>query len=171
VELIAIGYPDPVTGPFAMDELKRSDRDLGIRWDEVAVAIRDEDGAFKIFTNAVITSGAPSWAMLWWYLFATIFFVPILEMPVGSDLGTILDEVRSSGLDPLFEERIKEELSPGTSALFVLVDRMDPDIVASALDAFGGTVIEHHISKEAEAALSEALNGRTRLDSPHPTAT
>jgi uncharacterized membrane protein len=163
VDLIAIGYPDTLSGPFAMDELKRSDRDLGIRWDEVAVAIRGEEGDFKMLTNAVITSGAPSWAMLWWYLFATIFFVPFLEMPIGSELGTILDEIRPSGLDPLFEERIKEELSPGTSALFVLVDRMAPDDVASSLDAFGGAVIEHHISQEAEATLSEALNGPTRL--------
>jgi uncharacterized membrane protein len=160
LHLIAIGYPDPITAPLAMDELKRSGGDLSIRWDEVAVTVREEEGIIRTFTNAVITSGQPSWPMFWWSFFATLFFVPSLGMGIGPGLATILDEVRRSALDPAFEESVRKELAPGTSALFVVVSRMSPDTVASALERFGGEVLQHRISKEGEALLTKALSGR-----------
>jgi uncharacterized membrane protein len=163
MHLLAIGYPDPVTGLEAMELLKGSDRDLIIRWDEMAAVVRDEHGSFTTYTNAVITSGRPSWAMFWWHLFAALFYVPMLRMPVGPGLESSLADVTGSGLDPLFEEKIRKELTPDTSALFVLIERVTPDRVVSALDRFGGSVFGNRISPDLESHLEVTLNGPPRV--------
>lgn len=163
MQLIAIGYPDTVAGSLAMEELDRLGRDLVIRLDEVAVVERSEDGSFKTYTNAVITGDQPTWAMLWVQLFASLFYVPILGMTVGPALAPILDKVSHAGLDPLFEERVKGQLQPGTSALFVLVENVSPDVVVSSLDALGGTVLQSELSPDARDMLQETLHAGARV--------
>ena len=163
MQLLAIAYPDALTGPVAMEELERFGRDFVIRWDEMAVIVRDEDGTFRTYTNAVITSGRPAWAMLWGQLFATLFFVPLLGMGVGSQLAPLIERIRGAGLDPLFVERIRKQADPGTSALFVLVVEVSPDAVVSALDALGGTVLQSDLREDAETILQEALHDGSRV--------
>jgi uncharacterized membrane protein len=163
MQLLAVAYPDTLTGPVAMEELERFGRDFAIRWDQMAVIVRDEDGAFKTYTHAVITSGQPAWAMLWGQLFATLFFIPILGMGIGSQLAPLIERIRTAGLDPLFVERIRKQVDPGTSVLFVLVDRVSSDVVVSALDALGGTVLQSDFRENAGAMLQKALHDGPRV--------
>jgi uncharacterized membrane protein len=163
MQLLAIAYPDTLTGPVAMEELERFGRDFAIRWDQMAVIIREEDGAFKTYTHAVITSGQPAWAMLWGQLFATLFFIPILGMGIGSQLAPLIERIRTAGLDPLFVERIRRQVDPGTSVLFVLVDRVSSDVVVSALDSLGGTVLQSDFRENAGKMLQKALHDGSRV--------
>jgi uncharacterized membrane protein len=161
LQLIAIGYADDFTAAAALEELERLEQDFIIRRDEIATVVRDERGAFKIETHAVITGERPSWTMLWLNLFATLFFVPILRMPIGSDLEPIVRSVARAGLEPEFAERARDMVGPGTSALFVLVEKVTPDAVVSALEAYGGTVLQSEISPQAEVMLQETLSGKS----------
>lgn len=163
MQLLAVAYPDTLTGSVAMEELERFGRDFAIRWDQMAVIVREEDGAFKTYTHAVITSGQPAWAMLWGQLFATLFFIPILGMGIGSQLAPLIERIRTAGLDPLFVERIRRQVDPGTSVLFVLVDRVSSDVVVSALDALGGTVLQSDFRENAGKMLQKALHDGSRV--------
>jgi uncharacterized membrane protein len=163
MQLLAVAYPDTLTGPVAMEELERFGRDFAIRWDQMAVNVRDDDGVFRTYTHAVITSGQPAWAMLWGQLFATLFFIPILGMGIGSQLAPLIERIRTAGLDPLFVERIRKQVDPGTSVLFVLVDRVSSDVVVSALDALGGTVLQSDLRENAGKMLQKALHDGTRV--------
>jgi uncharacterized membrane protein len=160
MQLVAIAYADVSTAILAMEELEGCERDLVIRRDEMAAIVRDEEAVFTTVSNAVITSEQPTWAMFWGTLFATLFYVPFLGMTFGSDLAPIIDEVRRSGPDPMFEDRIREAVAPGTSALFVLVEKVEPDTVVEALEGYGGTVLQAEISPEAEEMLQRTLAGR-----------
>ena len=50
-------------------------------------------------------------------------------------------------------------LQPGTSALFLVVEKVTPDKAVEAMSQFGGTVLKSSLSKEGEAELQEALHG------------
>jgi uncharacterized membrane protein len=50
-------------------------------------------------------------------------------------------------------------LEPGTSALFLVVEKVTPDKAVEALSQFGGKVLKSSLSHEAEAELQEALHG------------
>jgi uncharacterized membrane protein len=50
-------------------------------------------------------------------------------------------------------------LKPGTSALFMVVEKVTPDKAVEAMSKFGGTVLKSSLSNEAQAELQDALHG------------
>ena len=50
-------------------------------------------------------------------------------------------------------------VKPGTSALFLVIEKVTPDKAVEALSQFGGTVLKSSLSKDAERELQGALHG------------
>ena len=50
-------------------------------------------------------------------------------------------------------------MQPGTSCLFLMVEKVTPDKAVEAMSKFGGTVLKTSLSKEGERELQEALHG------------
>jgi uncharacterized membrane protein len=159
-ELIAIGYADMATAPLAMEEVEKLSDDLLIQPDAVAVIIRDETGKFKTITNVHAVGAGASYGMFWGLLFGLLFFVPFLGMAFGAGLGALMSKVEKTGIDRAFQDRIRDLLKPGTSALFMIMEKATPDRAVAALGQYGGTVIKSSLSEEAEAKLQEALHGK-----------
>jgi uncharacterized membrane protein len=63
------------------------------------------------------------------------------------------------GLNREFESQVRDMLKPGTSALFLMVEKVTPDKAVDALSRYGGTVLKSSLSKQGEAELQEALHG------------
>jgi uncharacterized membrane protein len=104
------------------------------------------------------------WGMFWGFLFGILFFIPFLGMAVGAGLGALMGKVAKSGIDKGFQEQVREMVQPGTSALFLVIERATPDKAVAALSRFGGTVLKSSLSKEAEAELQAALHGNQAPD-------
>jgi uncharacterized membrane protein len=159
IQLVTIGYPETYLASVAMDQLESLRRDSVLRRDEIAAVVRDERGSFRIETNAEIAPDGPSWTMLWLFLFASFFFVPVLKMPVGEGVASLLRDVDRAGLDEEFVRRVRGMVVPGTSALFVLASKVSPDEIVASLEGYGGTVLQCEISAEAEHVLLDVLAG------------
>lgn len=157
--LVAIGYPDQLTAHAAAEEAQRLAADLIIEPDAIAVITRDDGGKFHVTTNHQSVGGGASWGMFWGFLFGVLFFIPFLGMAVGAGLGAVMGKVTKTGVDRQFEAQVRDMLVPGTSALFLLVEKATPDKAVEALSRFGGTVLKSSLSKEQEAELQEALHG------------
>ena len=56
----------------------------------------------------------------WGLLFGLIFFVPLFGLAVGAAGGAIAGHFTKVGIDDDFIKRIRDTVTPGTSALFVL---------------------------------------------------
>jgi uncharacterized membrane protein len=69
--------------------------------------------------------------------------------------------VERSGIDKEFQNQVRDMLQPGTSALFLVVERATPDKAVEAMSRFGGTVLKTSLDKQHEAELQEALHGAT----------
>jgi uncharacterized membrane protein len=157
--LIAIGYPDQTTAAAAGDEAHRLARDLIIEPEAIAVISRDLDGGFRVSTNHSAVAGGTSWGMFWGLLFGLLFFVPVLGMAVGAGLGALMGKVAKAGIDREFQDQIRNLLQPGTSALFLVVEKVTPDKAVEGLSRFGGTVLKSSLSREQERELQDALHG------------
>ena len=70
-----------------------------------------------------------------------------------------MGKVGKSGIDKNFQDQVRAQVQPGTSALFLIVEQMTADKALDGLSKFGGTVLKTSLSKEAEAELQEALHG------------
>jgi uncharacterized membrane protein len=158
-DLVAIGYQDETTGSLAAEEVYRLADDLIIEPDAVAVIVRDKEGKFHVHTSHHPVGGGASWGMFWGLLFGLLFFVPVFGMAVGAGLGALFGKIEKTGIDKQFQEQVRDMLKPGTSALFVVVEKVTPDKAVEALSQYGGTVLKSSLSKDAEAELQSALHG------------
>jgi uncharacterized membrane protein len=68
----------------------------------------------------------------WGLLFGLIFFVPLLGMAVGAAAGALGGSLTDVGIDDDFIATIREKVTPGTSALFVMTSDAVMDKVQQA---------------------------------------
>jgi len=160
-DLIAIGYPDEATAEAAAEEARRLARDLIIEPDAIASIVRDREGKYHVHTSHHPVGAGATWGMFWGLLFGLLFFIPVFGLAVGAGLGALMGKVTKTGIDREFQEQVRGMLQPGTSALFLMVEKVTPDKDTEAMAKYGGTVLKTSLSKEGEAELQEALHGGT----------
>jgi uncharacterized membrane protein len=157
--LVAIGYPDETTALSAMDEAERLQHELVIQADAVAAIVRNKEGKLRVVTNHHAVGAGATWGMFWGMLFGMLFFVPFFGMAIGAGMGALMGKVTKNAVDKEFEGQVREMLKPGTSALFMVVEKVTPDKAVEGLSKYGGTVLKSSLSKEAERELQDALHG------------
>ena len=157
--LIAIGYPDEATATAAADEARQLSKDLIIQPDAIAVINRDMDGSYHVQTNHHAVGGGATWGIVWGFLFGLLFFIPVFGMAIGAGMGALMGKLTKSSIDKQFQEQVRGMLQPGTSALFLMVEKVTPDKAVEAMSKYGGTVLKTSLSKEGEQELQDALHG------------
>ena len=147
-DLIAIGYPDQTTAEAAADEARtagsgsdhRARRDRGDRAGRRTASIT----CIPVITR----SGAgATWGMFWGFLFGLLFFIPVFGLAIGAGLGALMGKVAKTSIDKAFQEQVRDMVQPGTSALFLMVEKVTPDKAVEAMSKYGGTVLKTSLSK------------------------
>jgi uncharacterized membrane protein len=157
--LVAIGYPDQTTAEAARKTVQQLESELIIQADQVAAISRDPDGKYHVTTThgGASTGGGAAWGGFWGLLFGLLFFVPFAGLALGAGMGALFGHLGEKGIDKAFQEQVRDQLKPGTSALFMVIEHATPDKATAALEQYGGTVIKTSLSDEDTAKLQEAL--------------
>ena len=158
-DLVVIGYPDEATAAAAADEARRLAADLIIQPDAIAVIVRDEDGTYHTSTSHHAVGGGATWGMFWGFLFGLLFFIPVFGMAIGAGMGALMGHLTKSSIDKAFRDQVRDMLKPGTSALFLMLEKVTPDKAVEAMSKYGGTVLKTSLSKDDEKDLQDALHG------------
>ncbi|GAB3606121.1 DUF1269 domain-containing protein [Conyzicola nivalis] len=93
----------------------------------------------------------------WGLLFGLIFFVPLLGTVVGAVVGGIAGSLSDVGIDDTFLDSVRDSITPGTSALFVLTSGAVIDRVADAFEGVDVELIDTNLSHDDEAKLREVF--------------
>ena len=157
--IIAIGYPSEATAAVSATEIRALSPDLLIEDDAVAEVVRDKEGAFRVTTNHNTVGNGPTYGMFWSLLFGILFFVPVLGVTVGRELRALMDGIEKYDVDPVFQQKVRDMLQPGTSALFLVVENVTAERVVEALARFSGTVLTSPLSGRAHDELQVTLRG------------
>ena len=158
-DLIAIGYPDLATASAAADEARRLSQDLIIQPDAIAVIERDADGSYHVHTTHHATAGGAVWGSFWGFLFGLLFFIPVFGLAIGAGMGALMGHFAKASIDKQFQEQVRGLLQPGTSALFLMLEKVTTDKAVEAMSQYGGTVLKTSLSKDDEKELQDALHG------------
>jgi uncharacterized membrane protein len=89
----------------------------------------------------------------WGMLFGLIFFVPFFGMAVGAAMGALSGHFTDYGIDDNFIKSVRDQVTEGTSALFLLTANVTVDKVQEQLKGQMGSLIRSNLSNEQEAAL------------------
>ena len=104
--------------------------------------------------QAVNLSGSGAFdGVFWGSLFSVIFFVPFFGQEVGTAMGTLSGQFADFGITDAFINDVREKVTPGTSALFLVTEG---SVIDKLLDEFKGIdfeLISSNLSKVQEDLL------------------
>jgi uncharacterized membrane protein len=96
--------------------------------------------------------------MFWGMLLGLIFATPLFGMAVGAAFGALGGAFRDYGIDDDFINRVRSQVTEGTSALFLMTSEAVLDRVADAMKSVKFEIIATNLSKEQEQKLREAFS-------------
>jgi uncharacterized membrane protein len=101
-------------------------------------------------------------------LFGLIFLVPLLGAAVGAPSDALsdalADALADAGIDDRFIVSVRDQVTPGTSALFAMISTTVLDEVRDAVGVDRPDVIFTYLDHEQERALVEVFGDEDRLD-------
>jgi uncharacterized membrane protein len=126
-----------------------------------AATVSWEPGAKKpkIRQAASTTAGGALGGAFWGLLFGLLFFVPLLGAAIGAATGALTGALTDVGIDDDFIRSVRDKVTPGTSALFVLTSGAVLDKVHAALREQGihGELLQTNLSQAEEDRLREVF--------------
>jgi uncharacterized membrane protein len=152
-------FPNANGAAIAEETLKDLQRKELIQIHDAAIVMWTE-GAKKPKTrqlHSMAGAGALGGAF-WGMLFGLIFFVPLLGMAIGAGMGALTGSMTDVGIDDSFIKRMRAEIQPGTSALFVLSSGAVIDKVKEAFEGQQMVLVETNLSHEQEDKLRDVFS-------------
>ena len=155
--------PDQTIAEEAMQTVSQLESELIIQADQVAAISRDLEGKYHVHTNhGGASAGAGAWwGGFWGFLFGLLFFIPFAGIAIGAGMGALFGHMGKQGIDKAFQQQVRDYLKPGTSALFMVIEKATPDKAIAALQQYGGTVIKTSLSDDDTKKLQDALQPPT----------
>ena len=155
-DLVAIAYNDQETAEQVRRTLADLTQEKLIELYDAAVVTRDEKGKVRLHQAIHPVETGAAGGALWGSLIGLIFLMPLMGLVIGAASGALAGSLTDTGVDDNFMKELGEKLTPGTSALFLLI-RSTPDKLLPRVEHFGGHVIQTSLSDEEEQRLRAAL--------------
>jgi uncharacterized membrane protein len=103
------------------------------------------------------------WGGFWGVLLALVFLVPLAGPTFGAAAGAFAGGLADFGVADDFVKRVRESVTPGTSALFIIEGRDSLDRTAAAFDGLDVEMIRSDLSYEQTQHLREALGDESAV--------
>jgi uncharacterized membrane protein len=151
-------FPTPDGADQAEQTLKQLDKQGLIKIHDAAIVSYPE-GAKKPKTRQLgsMTGVGALGGAFWGMLFGLIFLVPLLGAAVGAGIGALTGSLADVGIDDDFIKSVRDQIKPGTSALFVLSSDAVVDRVQEAFAGQPMVLLETNLSHTEEEKLREVF--------------
>jgi len=93
----------------------------------------------------------------WGMLFGLIFFVPFFGLAIGAAMGALAGKFSDYGIDDNFIKQMRDKVTEGTSALFLMTSDAVQDKVFAELKGIEFELIASNLTKEQEDQLRAAF--------------
>jgi uncharacterized membrane protein len=115
-----------------------------------------EDDASSLRPTSVLTGpladqGAPHGVLD--LLFGLLFFVPFFGLAIGAATGALMGEFADYGINDDFIKQVREQVTEGTSALFLLTTSAVWERIAEEFKGVSAELIQSNLTSEQEAQL------------------
>ena len=151
-------FDSPQGAAMALDTLTDLQKQELIQvHDAATVSWYDGDKKPKTHQANNLTGGGALGGGFWGLLLGLIFFVPLLGAAVGAAFGALGGAMSDVGIDDQFIREVRDQVTPGTSALFVLTSNAVPDKVKAAFETHHPHLISTNLSGAEEERLRAAF--------------
>jgi uncharacterized membrane protein len=156
-QLIVIKFDDVEQAGKVRDALRAQEKQGLIKMEDAEVIVRDADGKIerKSEVDRSVKVGILGGGMLG--LLLGLVFFPVGGLLLGAAAGGLIGKSLGNGVDKKFVKEVSDALTPGTSALFVIVVDANSRALFGAIEPFQGTLLQTTLSTDDEEALRRAL--------------
>jgi len=160
--LIVIGFDNEADAFEMRAALARMQAQYLIEMEDAVVVTRDAKGKPQLHQAVNLTAAGAVSGAFWGTLIGMLFLNPFLGAAVGAGSGALSGKLADIGINDQFMKDLGATLTPGTSALFVLVRKSTPDKVLEGLKAFAGKgrVLQTSLSKDKEEELRRFMEAK-----------
>lgn len=156
--LAVIGYDNEFKAEEVRLTLRKLQKEYLIDLEDAVVAVKDAQGNVKLHQAVNLTAAGAVGGGFWGSLIGLIFLNPLLGAAIGAVAGATSGALTDVGINDNFMKDLAAAMTPGSSALFVLVRKATPDKVLAELQGSGGKVLKTSLSHDDEAKLQAALS-------------
>jgi uncharacterized membrane protein len=157
--LTVIVFDDELKAEEARLKLLKLQREGFMDLEDVVVVVKEDDGRIRYHQMHHLTGKGGVAGSLTGLIVGSILLSPLIGAVLGAVTGAVSASLTDVGIHDQFVEDLSRKLQPGSSALFTLVRRADPEHVAAECFGFGGKVLVNSLSKEREALIQAFLDG------------
>jgi uncharacterized membrane protein len=173
-DLVAISFDDVNEADRVLHELNQLQKEYLIDLEDAVVVIRRPDGKINLKQSYNVAGAGAAYGgmsgVAWGTLVGLLFLNPLAGFALGGLIGAATGAISGSlidyGVDDNFVRSIAEKLTPGSSALFILVRKAQPEKVTAELAKYKGTIIKSSLSPEQEKKLEAAITKARQQDNP-----
>lgn len=156
--LVVVVYDDRFKAEEVRLVLRKLQRDDLIDLEDAVIAVKDAKGKVKLHQAFDPTVKEAIRGGFRGLLLGTLFLSPLLGIVLGARGGPVSFALSDMGIDDQFLRDLAATMTPGSSALFVLVSSAAPDRVLAELKGTGGKLFKTSLSHEDAARLQAALS-------------
>jgi uncharacterized membrane protein len=157
--LWAIGYDDMERANQVRDKVANLGWDQHyLVLDDIAVVVRHPDGSFTLNREAFPAASNVLGSSVVGFLAGLVLGAPLVGAAIGAAVGGAGGAMAASvGIGDDFVREVEGLMKPGTSALFVLDDEGDMDVILHAIRGLGGTVLKTNVDLERAKLIQSTL--------------
>jgi uncharacterized membrane protein len=126
-DLIAIVYPDEGRAAEVMAKLKELSSEYLIDMEDAVYVTKNKEGKVKMHQSVDLTEAGAIGGAFWGLLIGLLFFIPVGGLIIGAIAGAIGGRLADFGIDDKFAKSLTNEMTPGSSAIFMLVRKVTTD--------------------------------------------
>jgi len=126
--------------------------------DDVVVVTKDEKEKVKLHQAVNPPAAGAAGGSFWGMLIGMNFLNPLLCAALGARAGALSGKLSDAAISDDFIKELGATLTPGTSALFVLIRKATPDKVMEELKGFKGKVLKTSLTADKEETLRKVLS-------------
>ncbi len=122
-----------------------------------AATVTWQPGAKKPKTRQLqdLTGAGALGGAFWGMLFGLLFLVPLLGAAIGAAAGALTGRLTDVGIDDDFIKEVRTEVTPGTSALFVMASSAVLDKLKGTFEGMDVRLIRTNLTEAQEQELLE----------------
>ena len=160
--LVVIAFNNPADAFEMRAALVKLQAQYLIEMDDAVVVTRDQNNKVQLHQAVNLTAAGAVSGAFWGTLIGIIFLNPLLGAALGAGSGALSGKLTDLGISDQFMKELGATLTPGTSALFVLVRKSTPDKVLEGLKPFAGKgrVLQTSLTKDKEEELRQFIEAR-----------
>ncbi|QEN87006.1 DUF1269 domain-containing protein [Labrys sp. KNU-23] len=165
-DLIVVGFDSIDEADKVLLKLDALKKEYLVDLEDAVVVTRNAEGKVHLKQSINLTGiGASSGLLsgaLWGGLVGLLFLNPLAGFAiggaVGAGVGALSGSLADYGIDDDFIKSLGQTIPNNSSALFVLVRKVQPEKVLAEFSGLKGRVIKTSLSPEQEQKLQEALS-------------